>query len=100
GVALAAAPAGEYLAIKRTWKDGDVIGLNLDMSIRSLSGDGYVDFNSSLYRGPLLLAYDQKFNGMDPDAVPRLDFKTISPKPASNDARFTPMVLLEMNTVD
>ena len=100
GTALDTAPAGAYLAITRRWSEGDMVTLNLDMSIRSLSGDGFVDYNSSLYQGPLLLAYDQKFNALDPAAVPRMDLKSIAPKPVATDARFKPMVLLEMNTVD
>ncbi|MCF6284745.1 MAG: glycoside hydrolase family 127 protein, partial [Candidatus Hydrogenedentes bacterium] len=99
GDLLAAAIPGQYLPVRRTWKDGDVIEVNLDMSIRPLSGDGYVDFNTSLFQGPLLLAYDQKHNALDPADVPEMDLKTLRPKPATPDARFQPMVLLEMNTV-
>ncbi len=100
GSLLAGVIPGKYLPIRRAWKDGDVVELNLDMSIRSLSGDDYVDFNASLFRGPLLLAYDQKHNTIDAAAIPDLDFKRLEAKAATTDARFQPMVLLEMNTVN
>ncbi len=90
--------AGEYLALTRGWKKGDVIELNLDMSLRALSGDAFVDFKGSLYRGPLLLAYDQKHNVVDPEAIPALDLNALQAKSVTTDARFQPMVLLEMET--
>lgn len=90
--------AGKYLALTRAWKKGDVIELNLDMSLRALPGDAFVDFKGSLYRGPLLLAYDQKHNAVDPEAIPALDLNALQTKSATTDARFQPMVLLEMET--
>jgi DUF1680 family protein len=98
GEAVSNFVAGEYLALERAWKKGDIIELNLDMSLRALAGDAFVDFKGSLYRGPLLLAYDQKHNAVDPDAIPVLDLNALQAKPATTDARFQPMVLLEMET--
>jgi hypothetical protein len=98
GDAVPSVAAGEYLPLTRTWKKGDVIELNLDMSLRALPGDAFVDFKGSLYRGPLLLAYDQKHNAVDPEAIPALDLNALQTKSATTDARFQPMVLLEMET--
>jgi hypothetical protein len=98
GEAIPNVAAGQYLALKRAWKKGDTIELNLDMSFRALAGDGFVDFKGSLFRGPLLLAYDQKHNTVDPAAIPSLDLKNLQGKPAKTDARFQPMLLLEFET--
>ncbi len=51
----AIADPGSYLAIRRTWKDGDTIALSLPMEIRSerLAGDDSV---AAVLYGPLVLA--------------------------------------------
>lgn len=98
GEAIPNAAAGQYLALTRAWKKGDTIELGLDMSFRALAGDGFVDFKGSLFRGPLLLAYDQKHNTTDPAGIPALDLKNLHAKPVTTDARFQPMVLLEFET--
>lgn len=98
GETLSGVTAGAYLAINRAWKAGDVIDLKLDMSLRTLAGDHYVDFRGSLYRGPLLLAYDQKHNALDPADLPALDLQGLNPKGVTTDARFQPMVLLAVDT--
>lgn len=89
---------GTYLPLARTWAPGDAITLELDMGLRALPGDSYVDFRGSLYRGPLLLAYDQKHNTLDPAQLPALDLAGIALKPVTSDARFQPMLLLETDT--
>ncbi len=100
GQAVAGAVPGQYLAIKRAWIEGDVIEIDLDMSLHTLSGDGYVDFRGSLYKGPLLLAYDQKYNAFDPAAMPKLDLARMDFKPIETDARFQPMALYEVTAED
>lgn len=100
GRAVEGVAAGQYLPLTRSWIAGDVVELDLDMSLRSLSGDGFVDFKGSLYKGPLLLAYDQKYNAFDPAAVPPLDLLTLDPKPVKSDARFQPVVLYEVAATD
>ncbi|MBR5760324.1 MAG: glycoside hydrolase family 127 protein [Thermoguttaceae bacterium] len=76
-----AATPGKYVAVKRTWKRGETIALNLPMKLRYVSGDGDFAGKISVYYGPLLLAYDQYFNAFEEDAIP-----TISPK-AFDDAK-------------
>ena len=52
---------GCYLALARVWKAGDQITLKLDMSVRYESGDLNQFGKVSLYRGPILLARDDRF---------------------------------------
>ena len=100
GEALAGAQPGSYLRVERAWKAGDVIELTLDMRVRALRGDHHVQFNTSLFKGPLLLAFDQKHNAIDPADLPELDLKTLELTPALCDARFQPIVLFKARAVD
>jgi DUF1680 family protein len=53
---------GHYLAIERTWQPGDVVTLDLDMSLRAWPGERESAGLSAVYRGPILLAYDHRYN--------------------------------------
>ena len=100
GEAIAGVAAGTYAKLERTWRADDVIELQLDMALRALRGDDHVDFNTSLYHGPLLLAYDQKFNTAEPADLPRLDLATLDLRPAAAAARYQPMVLFAATAED
>lgn len=76
---------GAYLKIERIWQPGDKLTLELDMRLRALRGDHHVQFNTSLLRGPILLAFDQKHNTMDPADMPELDLASLRLKPLSAD---------------
>lgn len=58
----ATARPGCYLALARTWKDGDKIRTTFDMSPHFWVGDREFAGKTSVYRGPILLAYDPRFN--------------------------------------
>ena len=100
GEAVENVAPGRYVTIERTWTPGDVIELTLDMTPRALRGDEHVDYGSSLYHGPLLLAYDQKFNTIEPDALPALDMHQLSLRPVEAQARYAPMVAFEATAAD
>jgi hypothetical protein len=51
---------GRYLSIRREWNPGDVIDLDLDMSVHYWVGDREVAGRASFYRGPILLTYPRK----------------------------------------
>lgn len=52
---------GTYLALDREWKAGDQIAMKLDMNVRYEPGDLNQFGKVSLYRGPILLAWDDRF---------------------------------------
>jgi len=52
---------GSYLALERRWKAGDQVTIKLDMGLRYVSGDLDQFGKVSLYRGPILLAHDDRF---------------------------------------
>lgn len=91
---------GTFLKLDRTWKAKDYIDLELDFDLRLLRGDEYVNHNASLYRGPLLLAYDQKHNAVEPDDMPTLDFGELALSPAACDDRFQPLALFNTTAAD
>jgi uncharacterized protein len=49
---------GKYLTIDRTWKSGDRVTIDLDMSLRYWRGEREYEGKSSIYRGPILLALE------------------------------------------
>jgi len=100
GKNVAGVEPGRYLTLKRTWKSGDKVELNLDMSIRAWVGDGACSDRVSLYYGPLLLAYDQHFNPFDADAIPTIDLKALAYTKREAKGRFEPMVLFRFKGVD
>ncbi len=70
------AVAGTYLPISRKWKKGDVVELTFDFSLRFWAGEQEFANKVSVYRGPLLLAYDARYTDLNPDQVPALDWKS------------------------
>ncbi len=65
GAEITDAPAGEYLHIARTWSDGDVIDLSLDMAAvvyrgASLEDDPMSEHHVAVQVGPLVMARDAR----------------------------------------
>jgi DUF1680 family protein len=73
---------GSYLALDRQWQAGDLITLKLDMRVRYEPGDLEQFGKVSLYRGPILLALDDRFGT---DAESRVDVAKLS------DAKVVPL---------
>ncbi|MCY3788444.1 MAG: glycoside hydrolase family 127 protein, partial [Gemmatimonadetes bacterium] len=65
--------AGTYLTLARYWQPGDIIDLELDMSMHYWQGERECCDKVSIFRGPVLLTYDRRLNAVDPDEVPALD---------------------------
>lgn len=73
GKAVGGVEAGNYLTLQRKWRKGDEIEIRFDMRPHWWVGERECKGLVSLYRGPLLLTYDRRYNDMDPDDVPQLD---------------------------
>ncbi len=66
---------GTYLALDRQWNAGDEITMKLDMRVRYQPGDLDQFGKVSLYRGPILLAWDDRFKT---DAELKVDLAKLS----------------------
>jgi len=60
---------GAYLKIARSWKTADTVTVRFDMRLRCTAGDLEQAGRASLYRGPLLLARDPRFDASKESAV-------------------------------
>ena len=83
---------GRYVELSRVWQRGDTVQIDFDMRLRFVVGDRQAADRVSIYRGPILLAYDQRYNAFDEDQTPAVDLarldgaKLVAP-PASTTAR-------------
>ncbi len=101
GRALEGTTAGAYLTVKRKWETGDKVQLDLDLPLHTWIGDEEMAGKISLYRGPLLLAYDQKYNAYDCNEVGTVDCQDLSSKMLEPPAgRFPPIVFLRFKSVE
>ena len=86
------APAGSYLEIRRRWEVCDEVVVSFDFGLRAITGANEAAGKVSLYRGPLLLAWDQAQTGFDETALPALDLARLAAAkpvelPATKSAR-------------
>ena len=54
--------AGHYLSLQKKWRKGDTIQIDLDMSLHYWIGQRDCKGLTSIYRGPILLAFDHRYN--------------------------------------
>ena len=83
GEPLPAPCPGSYLRLRREWKTGDTVEIVFDFAPRFWVGAESRDGKVSLYRGPLLLAYDARYNTLDPDNLSALDWQAAAIEPAA-----------------
>jgi len=100
GRSMAGIAPGTYLILERTWKDGDTIHLSLDMSFHFWVGEREAEGKASIYRGPILLAYDPRYNSMDPDDVPEFDARSLAYEPVEWAGGLPPWMLLRLVAED
>lgn len=98
--ALDAPQPGGYLAVRRTWASRTSIKLCFDFALRVERGERECAGKVSVYRGPLLLAYDRRFNAFAPDNIPPLDPNALACEPRPFRGGFpSPWVLLDCKTL-
>jgi hypothetical protein len=88
------ATPGTYLSLTRRWKRGDRVTVHFDMSFHFWVGEEECAGKVSVYRGPLLLTYDRRFNEMDPDDVPTLDPRRLKGRVVTWRGRMPPILLM------
>jgi len=116
GKAISNVKPGQYAVINRKWKPNDRIVLDLDLSLHYWIGEKECRGLTSVYRGPILLAYDHRYNlenaarkkqmrdpiHWDPTEcmlnVPPLDARTLRLKRAAWNDWLPPLLLLECKT--
>ena len=114
GKAVSPVKPGQYAVIDRKWKPNDTIDLKLDLSLHYWTGQKECQGLASVYRGPLLLAYDLRYNldyaaagrkqmrdpprwnlDQPPLRIPRLDARNLKPKRVPWNDWLPPVLLLE-----
>jgi uncharacterized protein len=78
GAELRAAPPGTYLEIDRPWGPSSSLSLQFDMGPRLWVGEREAAGMVSVYRGPVLLAYDPRFDSYPPGDLPALDAQRLA----------------------
>jgi uncharacterized protein len=99
---------GSYLNLTRTWKPADRLLLSFQTPLRFVAGANEAAGKVSLYRGPLLLAFDQARNAFDEGHIPAVDLRALTNSrsvslPTARTEReqlLQPWVLVEVPSVD
>lgn len=102
GQEVAGAKPGTYLSVEREWRAGDRIELSLDMSVWAWPGERESAGKVSLYRGPILLAYDPRFDKLAAADVTPIDWRAgveLQPTNVPNTGP-APLVLAKAKTRD
>lgn len=100
GKPVAQVRSGSYLTLNRKWKRGDVVDLEFDFSLQFWRGERECAGKTSIFRGPILLTYDRRFNQMDPDQIPALEAATLREKVVASTDWIPPIVLAEFTAAD
>jgi DUF1680 family protein len=100
GQAVSGVRPGSYLRLQREWENGDTIHLELDSSLHYWAGEREYDGKTSIYHGPLLLAFDPVYNLMDPEDVPELDARNLNPRFEKTDRIFQPWLLVKVKATN
>ena len=98
GERLGRIPAGDYCCLARRWQSGDRVVIDLDMSLHFWAGKKECAGKTSVFRGPILLAYDPRFGEHAPDKLPALDAEKLRPRLYKPRGWMPPALLLEVRT--
>jgi DUF1680 family protein len=94
------ARAGSYLNLERQWQKGDTVEMVFDMSFHYWAGEREDELQASIYRGPILLAFDPAYNTIDPAAIPELDSRHLSFEAVETSLPIQPLQLLKVKAVN
>jgi len=95
--------AGSYCEINRQWCKGDAVRIDFDFRphywVREQAADTDLR-HASVYRGPLLLAYDPHHQPDDPAALPVLNGAALKLRRVTDRRWLQPWLLLETKATD
>lgn len=91
---------GAYACLEKEWRSGNRVEIALDFSFHYWVGEKECAQKAALYRGPILLAYDRRFNDMDPADLPALDARGLTAKLSSTSESLLPILLMEFRAED
>jgi hypothetical protein len=101
---------GAYLVLDREWNPGDTVQLDFDMSLHYWAGERECAGSASIYRGPLLLAYEtdkSKDHWINVGSIvpptpaePVFDSLTMQGRTVPADGKAPPMLMMEFTTVE
>ncbi|NQT15122.1 MAG: glycoside hydrolase family 127 protein, partial [Planctomycetes bacterium] len=107
GEALPDAKPGSYLRLARRWQAGDRLKLRFDMPLRYVSGDLQQYGRVSLYRGPILLALDDRFTPhndepttIDVSKLDRAELVSVDEAIAKTAGRCPPWLVVDLPAGD
>lgn len=100
GRSMEGARPGTYFSLQREWHQGDTVSVVFDMSPRYWTGELDRAGKAAIYRGPILLAFDPKYNSMDTADMPALSADRLDSEPAEVQARFQPIVARSFQASD
>src|SRR5262249_23229589 len=63
-------PTTGYMEVQQTLIHNDSVTIQFEMPLRIINGAREMTNRVSIYRGPVLLAYDQALNSFDENAIP------------------------------
>ena len=92
GRRVSAVTPGRYLSLNRMWRPGDVVELDLDLSLRYWTGERECAGTVSMYAGPLLMAVRDAADAPDLDPIDPADLsrRVSAPVPRSSPVAFQP----------
>lgn len=96
GVPVDAPRQGSYLTLDRKWTASDRVELAFDFRPHFWVGERECRGKVSVYRGPILLTWDRRFNDTSPADVPALTADALPGRVAEWSGSNKPMLLLEV----
>lgn len=92
--------SGNYHSIKKVWKNDDSISISLGMSLHRWIGHKQFSGKTSLYYGPILLAYDKYFNKKNPEDIPTIVLKKYEKIKINKRDKLSPWLLFKFYGVN
>jgi DUF1680 family protein len=97
GTSVSPVVPGTYHRISREWKSGDTIDIAFDFKPRFWAGDQECANKMSVFRGPLVYAYDGRYNTLNPGELPAIRPSDIKLEDAVYRGEMAPWSLLRLD---